>query len=94
MPRFYLLTCSSQPGNPSFYVKWPRRHFKNPVKLAFSHSKGGEPGIGAISAFYCPGVLFLAAAGIGKATDCDVRGNAGRGNQGGLSGGEEVGSGF
>ena len=46
MPRFYLLTCSSQPGNPSFYVKWPRRHFKNPVKLAFSHSKGGEPGIG------------------------------------------------
>ena len=50
MPRFYLLTCSSQPGNPSFYVKWPRRHFKNPVKLAFSHSKGGEPGIGAISA--------------------------------------------
>ena len=42
------------------------------MRLAFSHSKGDEPGIGAISAFYCPGVLFLAPAGIGKATNWDA----------------------
>lgn len=34
--------------------------------------KGDGPGVGVISAFYCPSVLFFAPAGLGKATDRDT----------------------
>ena len=62
--------------------------------------KGDGPGVGVISAFYCPSVLFFAPAGLGKATDWTqgtpsaVKGRAGKGSQGGLFRGHEVGSGF